>query len=166
MRDNFFYKIRFHCLQKHKIMKTIPLWVIFFSNKPLLSALLIFSCSERNYCFKNMIFRYLDTIDSDTGVLNTMSALNLIVFGPKLEHLDLIEYVVVDLLKVKWNSFVRREFFIQMAIFAFFFAISKFTIFYSNLISLHCLGMFVYLVRPIPSGVCISEVKLLKILDT
>ena len=70
------------------------------------------------------LFRYLDTIDSDTGVLNTMSALNLIVFGPKLEHLDLIEYVVVDLLKVKWNSFVRREFFIQMAIFTFFFAIS------------------------------------------
>ena len=44
--------------------------------------------------------RYLDTIDSDTGELNTISALNLIVFGAKLEHLDLIEYVVVDLLKV------------------------------------------------------------------
>ena len=50
----------------------------------------------------------------------------MIVFGPKLEHLDLIEYVVVDLLKVKWNSFVRREFFIQMAIFAVFFGISKY----------------------------------------
>ena len=47
------------------------------------------------------------------------------MFGPKLEHLDLIEYVVVDLLKVKWNSFVRREFFIQMAIFSVFFGISK-----------------------------------------
>ena len=53
------------------------------------------------------------------------SALNLIVFGPKLEHLDLIEYVVVDLLKVKWNSFVRREFFIQMGIFSIFFGISN-----------------------------------------
>ena len=51
--------------------------------------------------------RYLDTIDSDTGVLNKISALNLIVFGPKLEHLDLIEYVIVDLLKVKWNTFVK-----------------------------------------------------------
>ena len=49
----------------------------------------------------------------------------MIVFGPKLEHLDLIEYVVVDLLKVKWNSFVRREFFTQMAIFSVFFGISK-----------------------------------------
>ena len=45
--------------------------------------------------------RYLDTIHSDTGELNTISALNLIVFGPKLGHLDLIEYVVVDLLRVK-----------------------------------------------------------------
>ena len=56
-----------------------------------------------------------------------MSALNLIVFGPKLEHLDLIEYVVVDLLKVKWKSFVRREFFIQMLIFTIFFAMSMCT---------------------------------------
>ena len=48
------------------------------------------------------------------------------MFGPKLEHLDLIEYVVVDLLKVKWNSFVRREFFIQMAIFSVFFGMSKY----------------------------------------
>ena len=68
---------------------------------------------------------YLDTIHSDTGELQTMSALNLIVFGPKLEHLDLIEYVVVDLLKVKWQSFVRREFFIQMGIFSVFFLMSK-----------------------------------------
>ena len=71
-----------------------------------------------------LFLRYLDTIDSDTGELQTMSALNLIVFGPKLEHLDLIEYVVVDLLKVKWKSFVRREFFIQMLIFTIFFAMS------------------------------------------
>ena len=28
---------------------------------------------------------------SETGELQTKSALNLIVFGPKLEHLDLIE---------------------------------------------------------------------------
>ena len=74
-----------------------------------------------------LFLRYLDTIDSDTGELQTMSALNLIVFGPKLEHLDLIEYVVVDLLKVKWKSFVRREFFIQMLIFTIFFAMSMCT---------------------------------------
>ena len=29
---------------------------------------------------------------SETGELQTKSALNLIVFGPKLEHLDLIEW--------------------------------------------------------------------------
>ena len=49
--------------------------------------------------------RYLDTINSDTGDVNTISALNLIVFGAKLEHLDLIENIVVDLLKVGKNGF-------------------------------------------------------------
>jgi hypothetical protein len=39
---------------------------------------------------------YLDTIHSETGELQTKSALNLIVFGPKLEHLDLIEYVFIE----------------------------------------------------------------------
>ena len=82
--------------------------------------------------------RYLDTINSDTGALNTISALNLIVFGAKLEHLDLIEYVVVDLLKVKWASFIRREFFKQMFIFLVFFF----------------LGMFCFVVRPYPKGTC------------
>ena len=85
-----------------------------------------------------MFCRYLDTIDSDTGALNTISALNLIVFGAKLEHLDLIEYVVVDLLKVKWSSFIRREFFKQMFIFLTFFII----------------GMFCFVVRPLPKGTC------------
>ena len=85
--------------------------------------------------------RYLDTIDSDTGELNTISALNLIVFGAKLEHLDLIEYVVVDLLRVKWNSFVKREFFTQMFIFTVFFFLS----------------MYSFLVRPLPRGVCNPE---------
>ena len=54
-----------------------------------------------------------------------MSALNLIVFGQKLEHLDLIEYVIVDLLKVKWNSFVKRTFYTQFFIFVMFFFLSS-----------------------------------------
>ena len=82
--------------------------------------------------------RYLDTIDSDTGVLNKISALNLIVFGPKLEHLDLIEYVIVDLLKVKWNTFIKREFFKQMAQFTFFFS----------------LAITAFVTRPRPEGDC------------
>ena len=54
-----------------------------------------------------------------------MSALNLIVFGQKMEHLDLIEYVIVDLLKVKWNSFVKRTFYTQFLIFFLFFLLSS-----------------------------------------
>ena len=81
-----------------------------------------------------LYYRYLDTIDSDTGDLNTISALNLIVFGPKLEHLDLIEYVVVDLLKVKWQTFIKREFFKQMIQFTIFFA----------------LAITAFIIRPVP----------------
>merc|ERR1711884_222830 len=68
---------------------------------------------------------YLDTIHSETGELQTNSALNLIVFGPKLEHLDLIEYVIVDLLKVKWNSFVKRTFYTHLFIFTMYFLLSS-----------------------------------------
>ena len=67
---------------------------------------------------------YLDTIHSDTGELQTKSALNLIVFGPHLEHLDLIEYVIVDLLKAKWNSYIRKSFFRQFFAFSVYFTIS------------------------------------------
>ena len=81
----------------------------------------------------------------------------MIVFGPKLEHLDLIEYVVVDLLKVKWNSFVRREFFIQMAIFSVFFGISKIMKIFFFIFSGPNLGMFTYLARPGPMGYCVAN---------
>ena len=36
---------------------------------------------------------------------------NIVVFGPHLEHLDLIEYVIVDLLQVKWKSFIKKSFY-------------------------------------------------------
>ncbi|XP_023334395.1 transient receptor potential cation channel subfamily V member 6 [Eurytemora carolleeae] len=67
---------------------------------------------------------YLDTIHSETGELQQKSALNLIVFGPLLEHLDLIEYVIVDLLQAKWNSFIRKSFFRQFFAFFVYFCIS------------------------------------------
>ena len=54
------------------------------------------------------------------------SALNLIVFGPKLEHLDLIEYVIVDLLNVKYKTFIKKIFFKRFAVFMVFFFISLF----------------------------------------
>ena len=69
--------------------------------------------------------KYLDTIHSLTGELQTKSALNLIVFGSKLEHLDLIEYVIVDLLNVKWKSFIRRTFYTQFFTFFLFFCLSS-----------------------------------------
>ena len=47
------------------------------------------------------------------------------MFGQKLEHLDLIEYVIVDLLKVKWNSFVKRQFFFEFFVFIAFFILSS-----------------------------------------
>ena len=67
---------------------------------------------------------YLDTIHSDSGELQTKSALNLIVFGPKLEHLDLIEYVIVDLLKAKWDSYIKKSFFRQFFAFTVYFIFS------------------------------------------
>ena len=69
--------------------------------------------------------KFLDTIHSQTGELQTKSALNLIVFGSKLEHLDLIEYVIVDLLNVKWKSFIRRTFYTQFFTFFLFFCLSS-----------------------------------------
>ena len=38
---------------------------------------------------------------------------------------DLIEYVIVDLLKVKWNSFVKRTFYTHFLIFALYFLLSS-----------------------------------------
>ena len=39
--------------------------------------------------------------------------------------IDLIEYVIVDLLKVKWNSFVKRTFYTHLLIFTLYFALSS-----------------------------------------
>ena len=88
----------------------------------------------------------------------------------QLEHLDLIEYVVVDLLKVKWKSFVRREFFIQMFLFTIYFMLGpvkamlpidsltfKSTLQIQNLVANGRTGMFTYLYRPIPAGQCVAE---------
>ena len=68
----------------------------------------------------------LDTINSSTGEINLMSALNLIVFGEKVEHLDLIEGVVVDLLQTKWKSFIKRSYYRQLITFVVYFLLSSF----------------------------------------
>lgn len=39
----------------------------------------------------------------------------------KLEHLELLDGVVIDLLKTKWNTFVKRRFYKEFYTFAFYF---------------------------------------------
>lgn len=48
----------------------------------------------------------VDTIAED-GKTDTTSALYLICNGESVEHLDLLEGLVVDLLNIKWHSFVK-----------------------------------------------------------
>ncbi|CAB4055432.1 TRPV5 [Lepeophtheirus salmonis] len=63
-----------------------------------------------NVCCSAYPIEELDSINPTTGELNTQSGLNLIVFGRLVEHIDLIEGVVVDLLQVKWKSFIKKIF--------------------------------------------------------
>ncbi|XP_055600931.1 transient receptor potential cation channel subfamily V member 3 [Uranotaenia lowii] len=66
----------------------------------------------------------IDTINIQTGNIQKDSALNLVVFGDKDEHLDLLEGVLIDLLKVKWNSFVKDKFYRQFCVFFCYFCVS------------------------------------------
>ncbi|OWF56105.1 transient receptor potential cation channel subfamily V member 5-like isoform X8 [Mizuhopecten yessoensis] len=64
--------------------------------------------------------RDIDTISS-TGEINEKSALNLVVYGEVEGHLDMMDGVVVNLLKEKWKTFVRFRFYRRFAIFAVYF---------------------------------------------
>ncbi|XP_066261060.1 transient receptor potential cation channel subfamily V member 5 [Euwallacea similis] len=66
----------------------------------------------------------IDTIDVNTGQIGKTSALNLVVFGDKDEHLELLDGVLIDLLNAKWNTFVKFKFYRQFFTFAFYFVIS------------------------------------------
>ncbi|XP_012062700.1 PREDICTED: transient receptor potential cation channel subfamily V member 5 [Atta cephalotes] len=66
----------------------------------------------------------IDTIDVNTGTINNNSALNLVVFGDKDEHLELMDGVLVDLLNAKWNTFVKSRFYNQFFLFCFYFVLS------------------------------------------
>ncbi|KAL1493977.1 hypothetical protein ABEB36_009655 [Hypothenemus hampei] len=66
----------------------------------------------------------IDTIDVKTGQISKTSALNLVVFGDKDEHLALLDGVLVDLLNAKWNTFVKFKFYRQFFTFAFYFIVS------------------------------------------
>ncbi|XP_033231700.1 transient receptor potential cation channel subfamily V member 5 [Belonocnema kinseyi] len=66
----------------------------------------------------------VDTIDVNTGKISNNSALNLVVFGDKDEHLELMDGVLVDLLNAKWNTFVKSRFYRQFFLFCFYFILS------------------------------------------
>ncbi|CAB3220911.1 unnamed protein product [Arctia plantaginis] len=66
----------------------------------------------------------VDTIDTETGLISKDSALNLVVFGEKEEHLLLLEGMLIDLLKTKWNTFVKFRFYRQFILFSCYFLIS------------------------------------------
>ncbi|XP_001606102.2 transient receptor potential cation channel subfamily V member 5 isoform X1 [Nasonia vitripennis] len=66
----------------------------------------------------------IDTIDVDTGKISNNSALNLVVFGDKEEHLKLLEGVLIDLLNAKWNTFVKSRFYQQFYLFFCYFILS------------------------------------------
>ncbi|CAG9827228.1 unnamed protein product [Diabrotica balteata] len=68
----------------------------------------------------------IDTIDMETGHICKISALNLVVFGDKDEHLELLDGLLIDLLNAKWNTFVKFKFYRQFFTFAFYFIISLF----------------------------------------
>jgi transient receptor potential cation channel subfamily V protein 5 len=66
----------------------------------------------------------MDTIESETGGIQKESALNLIVFGEKVEHLDLMEGPVIDLLQAKWHTFVKFRFYKQFIMFFIYFLVT------------------------------------------
>ncbi|XP_049958127.1 transient receptor potential cation channel subfamily V member 5 [Schistocerca serialis cubense] len=66
----------------------------------------------------------IDTIDIETGNISKNSALNLVVFGEKDDHLELMDGVLVDLLHAKWNAFVKFKFYRQFFLFCFYFMFS------------------------------------------
>ncbi|KAG8249026.1 hypothetical protein J6590_029376 [Homalodisca vitripennis] len=66
----------------------------------------------------------IDTIDNETGNISKNSALNLVVFGEKDEHLELMDGVLVDLLHAKWNAFVKFRFYRQFILFTCYFLVS------------------------------------------
>ncbi|XP_035213588.1 transient receptor potential cation channel subfamily V member 5-like, partial [Stegodyphus dumicola] len=66
----------------------------------------------------------IDTIDSTTGDINKLSVLNLVVYGERLHHLDMLSGLLADLLNAKWNTFVKFRFYRQFATFFLYFAVS------------------------------------------
>ncbi|XP_062582287.1 transient receptor potential cation channel subfamily V member 5-like isoform X4 [Saccostrea cucullata] len=67
----------------------------------------------------------IDTI-SETGDINRNSALNLVVYGTEDGHLDMMDGLIVELLKDKWKTFVGHRFYRRFAIFFLYFILFMF----------------------------------------
>ncbi|KAI1701171.1 ankyrin repeats (3 copies) domain-containing protein [Ditylenchus destructor] len=65
----------------------------------------------------------IDTINQETGQLNEDSALSLVVYGESMEHLDLLDGLLEDLLKAKWQSYGRTKWIISLLAFCFYYAV-------------------------------------------
>ncbi len=58
--------------------------------------------------------------------MNNMYYCNFLLLKVSMsKYFSSLEYVVVDLLQVKWKSFVKREFFIQMFLYTIFFCFAS-----------------------------------------
>uniref|UniRef100_T1IIR8 Ion transport domain-containing protein n=1 Tax=Strigamia maritima TaxID=126957 RepID=T1IIR8_STRMM len=68
--------------------------------------------------------QHIDTVDTTTGEINNVSALNLIVYGEKEGHIDMMDGMIMDLLNAKWNSFVKFRFYKSFALFCLYFIFS------------------------------------------
>uniref|UniRef100_A0A0N5BRN5 ANK_REP_REGION domain-containing protein n=1 Tax=Strongyloides papillosus TaxID=174720 RepID=A0A0N5BRN5_STREA len=66
----------------------------------------------------------IDTIDQETGNINSDCALSLAVYGDTPEHLDLIDGLLEELLDAKWRAFGRKQ------LFKSFFAFSIYYVFF------------------------------------
>ncbi|KAK6033465.1 ankyrin repeat protein [Ostertagia ostertagi] len=63
----------------------------------------------------------IDTINEVTGDLNEASALSLVVYGEKKEHLDLLDGLLETVLEAKWQAFGKRSMLRSLLAFTFFY---------------------------------------------
>ncbi|RNA00117.1 transient receptor potential cation channel subfamily V member 5 [Brachionus plicatilis] len=72
----------------------------------------------------------LETIDtiSNSGAIDTTSALYLITNGKTDDHLELLEGFIVDLINKKWSSYIKHKFYFEFFFYIIYLVISIFVI--------------------------------------
>lgn len=53
--------------------------------------------------------QFIDSIDVTTGDVNNTGALAVVAFGEELGHLDMMDSVLLELLKRKWDTFAKKR---------------------------------------------------------